>query len=384
MRLRILISESKNQTLERPVPVENSVLLTVKRLAVSRYRWNSTYSARMIKLLINLLGLLFRSRSSLAAENLALRHQLFVLQRSTKRPRLKAHDRIFWVWLSKLWTDWRSCLVIVKPDTVVKWHRQGFKLYWRWKSKSKNLERPKIDLEIRELVRQMSCDNPTWGVPRIRDELALLGINVANSTIRKYRIRASRPDPQTWKTFIDNHINDIAAIDFFTVPTVTFRILYCFVILRLGRRLVVHFNITTNPTANWIAQQLTEAFPFEEAPRFIIRDRDGIYGHVVRNRIASLGIKEILTAPRSPWQNGYAERLFGSIRRECLDHIIVISESHLNRVLSEYFEYYHSDRPHQSLEGNAPMHRAVEPPEQGKIVAKPVLGGLHHRYRRAA
>lgn len=247
----------------------------------------------MIKLLAYLLGLLFKSRSAFAAENLALRHQLFVLQRSTKRPRLKLRDRIFWVWLSRIWTDWRSYLVIVKPDTVIKWHRQSFKLYWRWKSKSKNLGRPKIDPEIRELIRQMSRDNTTWGVPRIRDELALLGIHVAKSTIRKYRIRVYHPGPQTWKTFIDNHINDIAAIDFFTVPTVTFRILYCFVVLRLDRRLVVHFNITTNPTAQRTAQQLTEAFPFNEAPRYLIRDRDGIYGHVVHNRIVNLGIKEL-------------------------------------------------------------------------------------------
>ena len=266
----------------------------------------------MIKLLVSLTRLFFLSRAGLAAENLALRHQLIVLKRSVNRPRLRIRERLFWVWLSRVWPDWRSCLFIVRPESVVKWHRQGFKLYWRWKSRVRKPGRPRVDPEIRELIRRMSRDNPTWGVPRIRDELALLGIHVAKSTIRKYRVRGPHPGPQTWKTFIDNHFNDIAAIDFFTVHTVTFRVLYCFIVLRLDRRCVVHFNVTTNPTAQWTAQQLTEAFPFDEAPRFLIRDRDGIYGHVVCRRIANLRIKEVLTAPRSPWQNGYAERLIGS------------------------------------------------------------------------
>ncbi len=338
----------------------------------------------MIKLLVSLAGLFFRSRAGVAAENLALRHQLIVLQRSIKRPRLMTRDRIFWIWLSRIWPDWRSCLVIVKPDTVIKWHHQGFKLYWRWKSRTRKPGRPKIDPEVRELIRQMSRNNLMWGVPRIRDELALLGIHVSESTIRKYRIRRPHPGSQTWKTFIENHFNDIATIDFFTMPTVTYRILYCFIVLRLDRRCVVHFNATTNPSGRWTAQQLTEAFPCDEAPRFLIRDRDGIYGDLVRSRIANLGIKEVLTAPRSPWQNGYVERLIGSIRRECLDHIIVLNQAHLIRVLSEYFEYYHSDRPHQSLDGNSPRRREVEWPGQGRVVAEPILGGLHHRYRRAA
>ena len=338
----------------------------------------------MFKLLVTVFRSLLLLRSHLLLENLALRHQLAVLKRSSKRPRLRGFDRILWVWLSRIWPDWRSCLVIDKPDTVIKWHHQGFKLYWRWKSRTRKPGRPKIDPQILELIRQMSRDNLTWGVPRIRDELALLGIHVSESTIRKYRIRRPHPGSQTWKTFIENHFNDIATIDFFTVPTVTYRILYCFIVLRLDRRCVVHFNATTNPTGRWTAQQLTEAFPFDEAPRFLIRDRDGIYGDVVRSRIANLGIKEVLTAPRSPWQNGYAERLIGSIRRECLDHIIVLNERHLIRILTEYFEYYHSDRPHQSLDGNSPTPREVEPPDQGRVVAESVLGGLHHRYRRAA
>ena len=194
--------------------------------------------------------------------------------------KLKQRDRILWAWLSRLWKNWRASIVIVQPDTVVRWHRQGFRLYWRWKSRTRQPGRPSISLETRELIRQMSRENPGWGVPRIQDELALLGIRVARSTIRKYRVRSEYPGPQTWKTFIRNHIHEIAAIDFFVVHTATYRLLYCFVVLHLDRRRVVHFNVTANPTAQWTSHQLNEAFPFDEAPRFVIRDRDGIFGDI--------------------------------------------------------------------------------------------------------
>ena len=323
-------------------------------------------------------------RAELAAENLALRQQLAVLERQTKRPRLRPRDRIFWVWLSKLWPGWRSVLVIVEPDTVVRWHQLGFRLYWRWKSRRGKPGRPKIAAEIRELIRRMSVENPLWGTPRIQSELTLLGRDVSKATIDKYRVRHRKPPSQTWRTFLNNHAKDIVAIDFFTVPTATFRILYCLVMLRHDRRTVVHFNITANPTAQWTAQQVIEAFPDDEAPRFILRDRDAIYGQTFCDRVKHMGIEEVITAPRSPWQNPYLERLGGTLRREVLDHVIILNERHLRRILSKYLAYYHEARPHLGLERNSPVPRRVEPPSEGRVVAIQQVGGLHHRYRRAA
>jgi len=287
------------------------------------------------------------------------------------------------VWLSRLWFDWRSSLMIVNPETVIRWHREGFRLYWRWKSRS-TPGRPKIAAEIRSLIRRMSRENATWGAPRIHSELQLLGYTVAESTVAKYMFRHRKPPSQTWRTFLDNHVTDIAAIDFFVVPTVRFQLLYCFVVLRHARRRIVHFNVTAHPTARWTAQQVVEAFPFDEASRFLIRDRDGIYGQDFRARIKHMGIEEVVIAPRSPWQNPFAERVIGSIRRECLDHVIVFNEPHLVRTLARYFEYYHQSRTHLSLSRNAPIPRRVELPSEGRVIAIPQVGGLHHRYMRAA
>jgi transposase InsO family protein len=323
-------------------------------------------------------------RAELAAENLALRQQLAILEQRSKRPRLRKRDRIFWAWLSRFWSNWRSVLVIVQPETVVRWHQQGCKLYWRWKSRSRKPGRPKIDAEIRKLIRRMSLENPTWGTPRIRSELRLLGYKASKATVDKYKVRHHKPPSQTWRAFLDNHVPDIVAVDFFTVPTATFRILFCFIVLRHDRRMVVHFNVTAHPTARWAAQQIVEAFPYDEAPSFLIRDRDGIYGVDFRQRVKHMGIEEVVTAPRSPWQNPYVERLIGSIRRECLNHVIVLNEAHVRRILASYFAYYHESRAHLSLERNAPVPRRVEHPSEGKVIAIPQVGGLHHRYRRAA
>ena len=337
-----------------------------------------------IRILLLLVRGLLCDRGELAAENLALRQQLAALQRQSKRPRLRTRDRIFWALLSRIWTHWRSALLIVQPDTVVRWHREGFKLFWRWKSRTGKVGRPKIDTEIRKLIRRMARENPGWGVPRIQSELALLGLTVSETTVRKYRTRHRKPPSQTWHTFLDNHARDIVAIDFFTVPTATFRVLFVFVVLRHDRRRVVHFNVTAHPTAQWTAQQIVQAFPCDESPRFLLRDRDSIYGDFFCRRIDHMGIEEVITAPRSPWQNPYVERIIGSIRRECLDHVIVLNERHLRRILSSYFSYYHESRTHLSLHRNSPMPRDVEPPELGKVIAVPQVGGLHHRYCRAA
>ena len=336
---------------------------------------------------ITALCLFFRAflvnRSGLALENLALRQQLGVFRRSAPRPRIRCGDRVFWAWLSRWWPGWRSVLVIVSPATVVRWHRQGFRLYWRRKSMGAP-GRPGTDAEVRRLIRRMSRDNPLWGAPRIRDELRLLGHDVAASTAARYMGRRTTPPSPTWRSFLRNHAGSLASIDFFVVPTVTFRLVYGLVVLRHDRRRVVHYNVTARPTAAWVAQQIREAFPFEAAPRFLIRDNDGVYGDSLREHLEGLGIEEVRIAPRSPWQNPFVERLIGSIRRECLDHVLVPNESHLKSLLGSYFSYYNHCRTHRSLDGNAPCPREVEPAGRGQIVAVPQVGGLHHRYTRAA
>lgn len=268
---------------------------------------------------------LFVSRISLATEILILRQQLLVLNRTVNRPKLCRRDRLFWICLSRLWKNWRDALIIIKPDTVIKWHREGFRLYWRWKSKAL-IGRPPIDKEIRELIRRISRENPLWGSPRIQPELCFLGFNVTEKTVAKYRVKRAKPPSQTWKTFLANHANQIAAVDFFTILTINFRVLYCFIALLHGRRKIIHFNVTANPTAEWTAQQIIEAFPYHTAPRYLLRDLDSIYGEEFRSRVKGMQVEEVVTAPHSPFQNLYAERIIGSIRRECLDHLIIIDE----------------------------------------------------------
>ena len=326
-----------------------------------------------------------RTRVAMHAEILALRHQLAVLTRSNRaRLRLRFADRILWVWLSRFWARWRTALVIVKPETVAAWHRKGFRLYWSWKSRRRGLGRPVVPKEVREFIWKMSLANPLWGAPRVHGELLKLGIGISQATVAKYMVRQRKPPSQTWRTFLHNHVKDLISLDFFVVPTATFRVLFVFLVLAHERRCILHFNVTAHPSAEWTAQQLVEAFPWDTAPRYLLRDRDSIYGEYFRERVTGMGISEVLIAPRSPWQNAYVERLIGSIRRECLDHVIVGNESSLRRILSSYFEYYQRSRTHLALGKDTPESRAVHPPEWGVVVELPRVGGLHHCYQRRA
>src|SRR5712691_5114191 len=296
----------------------------------------------MLPVLISVLPVLrgvVRSRVALHLEVLALRHQLQVLQRSRpRRVRLANADRWLWAWLSRSWSGWRTALVIVKPETVIAWHRQGFRVFWTWKSR-RCIGRPPVAADVRALIRRMAQENPLWGAPRIHGELLKLGLEVSQATVAKYMPRRPTPPSQTWRTFLANHVQQIAAADFFVVPTATCRLLFVLVLLAHERRRVVHVAVTAHPTAAWTAQQLREAFPWDESPRYLVHDRDTAFeGWATTAR--AIGIDEVITAAHSPWQNAYAERLIESIRRECLDHIIVANERGLRRVLHAYVDYY--------------------------------------------
>lgn len=325
----------------------------------------------------------FRTRSELAVEILALRHQLGVLRRSVRRPRLTQVDRSLWLLLSRRWSRWRDALVIVKPATVIKWHRAGFRRYWAWRSGRRG-GRPGIDREIRALIQRMATVN-IWGAPRIHGELLKLGIQISEATVSKHMPRRRKPPSQTWRTFLDNHARDLVSVDFFTVPTVSFHVLLVLVILAHYRRRILGINVTANPTAAWAANQIVQAFPWEPSPRYLLRDRDGIYGAVFRHWIDNLGVKGVVIAPRSPWQSPYVERVVGTLRRELLDRVIVINEGHLRRLLRAFVaEYYHPSRTHLSLAKDCPDPRRAEPAQSGDVVELPLIGGLHHRYARRA
>ena len=323
----------------------------------------------------------FKSKSRLEAENAALRRQLIILRRNVHgRVRLTNNDRLFFVQLYRWFPSVRQVLTIVRPETLIRWHQAGFRYYWRWKSRSTG-GRPRIESELRALIRRMSIENPLWGAPRIHGELLKLGFEVAQSTVAKYMAKRPGPPSQGWRTFLRNHAPNIAAMDLFVVPSIGFNLLYTLIIVRLDRRQLIWINVTQHPTAEWIARQLTEAFPWHEAPRYLVRDRDRVYGDVAMRRIRAMGIRDKPIAPASPWQNGFAERLIGSIRRECLDHLVILGEAHLRRILGTYACYYNNVRTHRSLDKDAPAFRPVQ--RIGTITSHAILGGLHHRYVRA-
>lgn len=318
---------------------------------------------------------------------MALRHQVVVLKRrlGTRKIRLKRSDRVLWALLSRCWPQWKGALIIVQPETVVRWHRAGFRLYWR-KISRKRGGRPKIDQEFRKLVERMAHENPLWGAPRIHGELLMLGISISEATVSRYlkKLRRRKPPSQTWRTFIRNHMHESIAVDFMVVPTIRFALLYVFVVLDHGRRRILHVAVTEHPTARWTAQQLTNALQWDVDARFIHRDRDGIFGNEFVERVDVLELDEVVSARASPWQNGYCERVIGSIRRECTDHVVAINESQLQRVIREYANYYNRTRTHLSLAKRTPDDVRTPSKSNGRVVARPKVGGLHHRYDRIA
>ncbi|MCA9551710.1 MAG: integrase core domain-containing protein [Myxococcales bacterium] len=326
-------------------------------------------------------------RAELLAENLALRQQLAILKQSSPRPSLRASDRYFWNALSRLWPGWRRVLVVVQPQTVIRWHRMGFRAYWRRRSKA---GRPATRTGLRAHNRRMASENPTWGAPRIHAELQKLGFKVAERTVRRYLAKLKRPNPserqrQSWRNFLANHRDGIVAMDFVAVPTATFRTLYLWFAIEHGRRSILHFGVTDRPHAEWVDQHLRETFPFETRHEYLISDNDPVFQRGVPATIRALGLEHKKITPRSPWQNGVAERMAGTFRRELLDHVIVLNEQHLYRLVAEYVAYYNNDRCHLSLDKDAPVPRPTERgPPDADIVALPRVGGLHHRYTRKA
>jgi transposase InsO family protein len=323
-----------------------------------------------------------RTRHDLGLEILALRQQLAVLKRQRPRPRLNRGDRLFWVALRRFWSRWMDALIVVKPETVLSWHRAGFRFFWRLRSRGGGR---KTGGDVFELVSRMARENPSWGAPRIHGELLKLGFQICERTVSRYLARRpprSGDAAKNWLAFLENHREVLAALDFFTVPTVTFRLLYGFFVIDHSRRKILHFNVTSHPTAGWVVQQLREAFPDSVRHRYVVLDRDAKFSPEVLDFLDSSGIKPIRTNIRSPWQNGVAERWVGSCRRECFDRVIALSEAHVRRLAREYMAYYHQDRTHDALAKDTPEGRAIEPrPAQtATLDSVPRLGGLHHRY----
>ena len=342
---------------------------------------------RSLRLLFVLLVRSIRSRRDLLLENLALRQQLAILRQRHPQPRFAAAEKLFWVILRRLWPQWKWALVLIQPETVVRWHRAGFKLYWTWLSRHrKRAGRRCVSRELRELIFRMMAENRTWGAPRIHGELKMLGFDISERTVLRWKAPRSTEPAERWAAFLANHREAIAAMDFFTVPTLTFGVLYCFFVIAHDRRRILHCNVTRHPTSAWVSQQLREAFPYDMQSKYPIFDRATNFSGEVIDTVKSFGIQPKRTSFRSPWQNGVAERFVGSCRRDMLDHVIVLNERHLKRLMTEYVRYYHDDRTHLGLDKQTPEDRKATQgiSAGGRVISMPRLGGLHHRYDLAA
>jgi putative transposase len=342
-----------------------------------------------LKLLFDLIVRSCCSRRELFLENLALRQQLAVLKQRHPQPRFAVSDKLFWVILQRLWPGWKRALILAQPETVVRWHKAGFKLYWTWLSRRrKRAGRKCVSKELRELIFRMAAENSTWGAPRIHGELKMLGFGISERTVLRWMRKAPRsPEPaKRWMTFLNNHREAIAAMDFFTVPTLTFGVLYCFFVIAHDRRRILHCNVTRHPTSAWGIQQLREAFPYDSAPGYLIFDRGSSFNAEMIDAVKTFGIKPKRTSFRSPWQNGVAERWVGNCRRDLLDHVIVVNEKHLKRLMNLYVRYYHEDRTYLGLEEQTLSGReaAIHSDAGSCVIAMSRLGGLHHRYDLAA
>ena len=329
------------------------------------------------------------SRRDLLLENLALRQQLAVLKQRNSHPRVSTSDKLFWVILRRLWPGWKQALILVQPETVVRWHRSGFKLYWTWLSRHRRRSGRKcVGRELRELIFRMVAGTPAWGAPRIHGELKMLGVDASERSVLRWMRKAPRnPEPaKRWAAFLSNHREAIAAMDFFTIPTLSFGVLYCFFVIAHDRRRILHCNVTKHPTSAWVIQQLREAFPFDSAPGYLIFDRGSSFNAEMIDAVGSFGIQPKRTSFRSPWQNGVAERWVGNCGRDLLDRVIVLNERHLNRLMKDYVRYYHEDRTHLALAKRTPAGREAEKNSSSghRVVSMPRLGGLHHRYDLAA
>jgi putative transposase len=344
-------------------------------------------AARPASVVGGLLRDVVRSREELIAENTLLRQQLIVAARTVKKPRFTAHERGLLVILARLVPRWRDALLVVKPDTILRWHREGFRLFWRARSRPPEASAPRVSPETVDLIRRLADDNRLWGAERIRGELLKLGIRVAKRTIQKHmrRLRGPRPWGQSWSTFLAIHLHQTWACDFLQLYDIWFQPIFAFFIIELGSRKVVHLAVTRHPSTTWVARQLRNATPFGDGPRFIIRDNDDKFGPDFDRAAKGAGVRVLRIAPKAPLMNSFCERFLGSVRRECLDHIVVLGERHLERVLREYCcSYFNRARPHQGIGQLVPFGSANSTSGDGEVVDVPVLGGLHHDYRRAA